>query len=235
VAFPKNIMEIHEIVNMTIGGRRVGMPYCTLCGSAQAYLTDEVSQEVDISDADTYELRTSGLLSRSNKVMYEFHTRSVFDTFTGEAVSGPLREAGVKLEQVTVQTSTWREWKAAYPSTQIVAEDGGIGRTYSEDPLQGRDDNGPIFPIGDVDPRLGVQQSVIGVVLDDGTPVAFVAADARAALDAGNDVAFGDVRIVSDGDGFTAEMLDGDPIAAHQAFWFAWSQFHPDTLLWPAS
>lgn len=125
VAFPKNIMEIHEMVNMTIGGRRVGMPYCTLCGSAQAYLTDEVSQEVDIGDADTYELRTSGLLSRSNKVMHEFHTRSVFDTFTDEAVSGPLREAGLKLEQVTVQTSTWGEWKAAYPSTQIVAEDGG--------------------------------------------------------------------------------------------------------------
>lgn len=111
----------------------------------------------------------------------------------------------------------------------------GIGRRYSEDPLQGSDDNGPIFPIRDVDPRLGVQQSVIGVVLDDGTPVAFVAADARAALDAGNDVAFGDVRIDSDGAGFTAETLDGDPIAAHQAFWFAWSQFHPDTLLWPAS
>ena len=42
---------------------------------------------------ETYELRTSGLLSRSNKVMYEFHTRSVFDTFTGEAVTGSLRAA----------------------------------------------------------------------------------------------------------------------------------------------
>jgi hypothetical protein len=35
-AYPKNIMEVHEMVNDTIGGRRLGIPYCTLCGSAQA-------------------------------------------------------------------------------------------------------------------------------------------------------------------------------------------------------
>ncbi len=26
---------------------------------------------------------------------------------------------------------------------------------------------------------------------------------------------------------------DGDENGAHEAFWFAWSQFHLDTLLWP--
>ena len=29
VAFPKNMMEVHEMVNITIGGRRLGIPYCT--------------------------------------------------------------------------------------------------------------------------------------------------------------------------------------------------------------
>ena len=33
--------------------------------------------------------------------------------------------------------------------------------------------------------------------------------------------------------GFTAHATaDGEPLAAHQAFWFAWSQFHPETDLW---
>ncbi|MDE0238323.1 MAG: DUF3179 domain-containing (seleno)protein, partial [bacterium] len=36
-AYPRHIMEIHEMVNDSLGGRRIGMPYCTLCGSAQAY------------------------------------------------------------------------------------------------------------------------------------------------------------------------------------------------------
>lgn len=223
------------MVNMTIGDRRIGMPYCTLCGSAQAYYTDGVDRAADLGGNDSYELRTSGLLSRSNKVMYEFHTRSVFDTFTGRAVSGPLRELGVELEQLTVQTSTWRDWKAAHPDTRIVAEDGGIGRSYPLDPLQGRDDDGPIFPIGDVDPRLPVQEPVIGVVTADDRPLAFQVAALERALGDGESVAFDGIVINSDGAGFAASTADGEPVAAHQAFWFAWSQFHPDTALWAGS
>ncbi len=100
-AYPKNIMEIHEIVNDEVGGRRLGIPYCTLCGSAQAYFTDAVAEGMAMPV-----LRTSGLLNRSNKVMFDLDTFSVFDTFTGVAVSGPLREAGFELEQTSVVTST---------------------------------------------------------------------------------------------------------------------------------
>ncbi len=232
VALPKNMMEVHEMVNMTVGGRRVGMPYCTLCGSAQAYLTDEVAPGVEIGAAEAYELRTSGLLSRSNKVMYEFHTFSVIDTFTGEALSGPLRRAGVTLEQLSVVTSRWGAWKQAHPESRLLAADGGLGRSYPDDPLGGRDDDGPIFPIGDVDPRLGVQEPVVGVIAADGTPLAFPAAPARAALLRGETVELGGVELQAAGDGFTAVGSDGEDLAAHEAFWFAWSQFHPDTELW---
>ena len=103
-AYPKNIMEVHEMVNDTLGGRRIGMPYCTLCGSAQAFFTDVVP--------DGFEnpvLRTSGLLSRSNKVMYDLVTMSMFDTFLGTALTGPLHEAGFVLEPLTVVTSTWAD------------------------------------------------------------------------------------------------------------------------------
>ncbi len=227
VAFPKNIMQIHEMVNITIGGRRFGIPYCTLCGSAQAFYTDQVPNGVE-----TPVLRTSGLLNRSNKVMYDLTTRSVLDTFTGAAVSGPLLDAGVVLDQNSVSVTTWGEWKQEHPNTTIVAEDGGIGRSYPDDPLRGRDDNGPIFPIGDVDPRLPVQEPVVGVLLDDGTTLAFPADQVRTSLAAGDDVELRDVRIISDGGGLIAEF-DGVEVGTHEAFWFAWSQFHPDTLLWP--
>ncbi len=226
VAFPKNVMQVHEMVNITIGGRRFGIPYCTLCGSAQAFYTDESG------GAEQFVLRTSGLLSRSNKVMYDLQSSSVFDTFTGEAVSGPLREAGVVLEQTSVTVSTWAEWREAHPNTAIVAEDGGIGRAYADDPLQGRDDDGPIFPTGDVDPRLDAQTPVLGVILADGTAIAFDAATAKEALDRGDNVGLRGVSLRLDGSGLAASSGDDD-IAAHEAFWFAWSQFHPDTLLWP--
>ncbi|MCG8478206.1 MAG: DUF3179 domain-containing protein, partial [Spirochaetales bacterium] len=41
-AYPKNIMQVHEMVNDTLGGRRIAMPYCTLCGAAQVYYTDDI-------------------------------------------------------------------------------------------------------------------------------------------------------------------------------------------------
>jgi len=34
-AYPRRIMEIREMVNDTLGGRDLGIPYCTLCGAAQ--------------------------------------------------------------------------------------------------------------------------------------------------------------------------------------------------------
>jgi hypothetical protein len=229
VAFPKNIMEVHEMVNITIGGRRFGIPYCTLCGSAQAFYTDEVPAGLAVPI-----LRTSGLLSRSNKVMYDLVTTSAFDTFTGAAVSGALLEAGIVLDQNSVAVSTWGEWKVAHPETSIVAEDGGVGRRYAEFPLQGRDDNGPIFPIGDVDPRLGMQAPVLGVLFDDGRTVAFeVDALNRSFADSDMEaIGFGGIEVRRDGGGFVT-TIDGKEIGAHQAFWFAWSQFHEDTLLWP--
>ncbi|MDH3517648.1 MAG: DUF3179 domain-containing protein [Acidimicrobiia bacterium] len=223
-AYPRNIMEVHEMVNDELGGRRFGLPYCTLCGSAQLFFTDNLVGEPPV-------LRTSGLLSRSNKVMFDLNTYSAFDTFTGRAVTGPLREAGISLEQGTVVTATWGAWKEAHPETTIVAEDGGIGRFYGLDPLGGRDDQGPIFPIGERDFRLAAQEQVVGVVTDDGVSIAFPAESAAARLEAGGRVELAGVRLLLDGDGLRAEF-GGTAVASHQAFWFAWSQFHPDTLLW---
>ena len=224
IALPKNQMEIHEMVNLTLGGRELGIPYCTLCGSAQAYFVD------DVPGVDRVVLRTSGLLSRSNKLMYDLTTHSAIDTFTGRALTGPLGADGVVLEQVSVVASTWRDWKQAHPDTRIIAQDGGIGRTYDADPLAGRDAFGPIFPIGDVDPRLPVQEKVVGVVTTDGTPIAFPVAATKDAL------ANGEIEY----EGLTVQLeesirvygSDGEELISHEAFWFAWSQFHEGTLVW---
>jgi len=177
-------------------------------------------------------LRTSGLLTRSNKVMYDLATRSVIDTFTGEARSGPLREADVHLEQVTVVSSSWGEWRQDHPDTRIIAQDGGIGREYPDDPLQGRDDDGPIFPVGPVDPRLPVQADVVGAIAADGTPVAFPTDQAVTALRAGDVVSTNGLEAVRDGDGLRVVDEGGTEVVAHQSFWFAWSQFWPTTVVW---
>lgn len=228
LALPKNQMEIHEMINTTLGGRDIGVPYCTLCGSAQAYFTDNVA------GFERVVLRTSGLLARSNKMMYDLTTNSLVDTFTGEATTGPLAEAGVVLDQTTVVAATWGDWKAAHPSTRILAEDGGIDRVYADDPLGGRDDNGPIFPIGVADPRLPVQENVVGVVTSDGTPIAFPVNAVEDVFRAGEEFAFEGMTVRLT-DGIRVFDAEGNELPTHQAFWFAWSQFHPGTLVWRPS
>lgn len=224
-AYPRRIMEVREMVNDTLGGRHLGIPYCTLCGAAQAYFTDQLPEGIERPV-----LRTSGLLIRSNKVMYDLTTYSVLDTFKGNAVTGPLYEKGIQLKQASVVTSTWGAWKKAHPDTTVLLEKYALGR--DPDFRNGRDSNGPIFPVGDVDPRLPVHEDIIGVITASGQPIAFQRAKAVVALSNGQEISFGDVKLVLEGSGIKAVSQDGSDLGSHQAFWFAWSQFHPKTELW---
>ena len=224
-AYPRQIMEVREMVNDTLGGRDLGIPYCTLCGAAQAYFTDDVPEGVERPI-----LRTSGLLIRSNKVMYDLTTYSVFDTFLGHAVTGPLAEKNVQLKQATVVTTDWGRWKEAHPETTVLVEALALGR--DPDFRNGRDANGPIFPVGDVDPRLPVHEDVIGVITASGQPIAFQRSEAFVALTNGAEISYENVTLQLDAGGIRAVDLDGSDLGSHEAFWFAWSQFHPDTVLW---
>ncbi len=224
-AYPRRIMEVREMVNDTLGGRDLGIPYCTLCGAAQAYFTDGLPEGIERPI-----LRTSGLLSRSNKVMYDLNTYSIFDTFLGHAVTGELAEKNVQLKQATVITTDWGTWKREHPQTTVLLERYALGR--DPDFRNGRDANGPIFPVGDVDPRLPVHEDVIGVITASGKPVAFQRSKALVALRRGDTIAVENVRLELDAGGIRAVDVDGSDAGSHQAFWFAWSQFHPGTELW---
>lgn len=224
-AYPRRIMEVREMVNDTLGGRDLGIPYCTLCGSAQAYYTDQLPDGIERPV-----LRTSGLLIRSNKVMYDINTYSVFDTFLGKAVTGPLAEKKLKLKQAAVVTTDWGTWKKAHPQTTVLLESHALGR--NPDFRNGRDAEGPIFPVGDVDPRLSVHEDIIGVITASGKPVAFQRSKVFLELQKGSKIEFENVRLKIDAGGIKAVDADGSDLGSHQAFWFAWSQFHPETVLW---
>jgi len=180
-AYPRRTTEVREMVNDTLGGRHLGIPYCTLCGAAQAYYTDQLPEGIDRPV-----LRTSGLLIRSNKVMYDVNTYSVFDTFLGNAVTGPLAEKNLQLRQASVVTTDWGTWKKAHPETTVLVESLALGRDF--DFRNNRDANGPIFPVGDVDPRLPVHEDIIGVITASGKPVAFQRSKAFVALNKGDEI-----------------------------------------------
>jgi len=227
-AYPRRIMEVRELVNDTLGGRDLGIPYCTLCGSAQAFFTDQLPEGIDRPV-----LRTSGLLSRSNKVMYDLNTHSIFDTFQGRAVTGPLAEKEITLKQTSVITTNWGSWKRAHPDTTVLLEGYALGR--NPDFRNKRDADGPIFPIGEVDPRLPVHEDVIGATTASGVPIAFQRSAAFLALSNGEEIEFENIKLELTAGGIRAIDTNASAdseLGSHQAFWFAWSQFHPETELW---
>jgi len=123
-AYPKRILAWHEMFVDKIGGVDVTGAYCTLCGSMIAY--DSTSKK------GKHNLGTSGFLYRSNKLMYDKETNSLWNTILGEPVIGPLVGKGVKLELLSIVTTTWGEWKKRHPETTVLSLDTGHKRDYSE-------------------------------------------------------------------------------------------------------
>ena len=163
--------------------------------------------------------------------MYDLATYSVFDTFLGHAVTGPLAEINMQLQQAIVITTEWGAWKSAHPETTVLAEALALGS--NPDFRNTRDANGPIFPVGDVDPRLPVHEDIVGIMTASGKPVAFQRSIAVATLQRGQEVTFENIHLELEAGGIKAVGKDGVDLGSHQAFWFAWSQFHPQTALWP--
>ena len=58
-------------------------------------------------DGETTTFGTSGLLYRSNKVMYDRATNTLWHQFTGEPIIGPLADSGIRLPFYPVLLTTW--------------------------------------------------------------------------------------------------------------------------------
>ena len=64
---------------------------------------------------------TSGLLYRSNKIMYDRLTNSLWRQFTGEPVVGPLTDSRIRLSFFPIELTTWGEWVAQHPDTTVLS------------------------------------------------------------------------------------------------------------------
>jgi len=76
-------------------------------------------------DGQVLEFGTSGLLYRSNKLMYDRSTETLWRQFTGEPVVGSLVDSGIKLEVLPVLLTTWGDWLATHPDTTVLDPDTG--------------------------------------------------------------------------------------------------------------
>jgi len=124
-AYPLRIMGWHEMVNDVIGGVPVALAYCTLCGSGILFDT-----RVDGRDKP-FVFGSSGLLYRSNKLMFDRETNSLWNQYSGEPVSGPLVDSGISLNLLPVAITSWESWRKQHPKTTVLSLETGHTRNYS--------------------------------------------------------------------------------------------------------
>ena len=159
-AYPKRILAWHEMFVDTVGGVPIAGVYCTLCGTVIIYHTKHAGV--------AYELGTSGFLYRSNKLMYDKTTQSLWSTMRGEPVIGPLVGKGIQLKRDAVVTTTWGEWRRRHPGTTVLSIETGHKRDYAEGAAYrgyfATDDL--MFPVPEPDDRLKNKAEVLGLLLD---------------------------------------------------------------------
>jgi hypothetical protein len=123
-AYPLRIMGWHEMFNEVIGGVPVALAYCTLCGSGILYETKVKGR------SKPFIFGSSGFLYRSNKLMFDRATLSLWNQFTGKPVTGKLANSGIELQQRPVVIARWDDWRAANPTTKVLALETGYRRDY---------------------------------------------------------------------------------------------------------
>lgn len=123
-AYPLRIMGWHEMFNETIGGVPVALAYCTLCGAGILFETKVEGRK------KPFVFGSSGFLYRSNKLMFDRETKSLWNQFTGEPVVGKLADSGIRLKIRPVTITSWEAWRKEHPGTRVLALDTGYIRDY---------------------------------------------------------------------------------------------------------
>lgn len=231
--YPYQILVWHEIVNDIIDGQHILVTYCPLC--LTGYVFDPLVR------GERVEFGTSGKLWKSNLVMYDRKTDSLWSQILGEAIAGEM--TGAKLEVLPSDQVRYGDWKKKFPQGQILSRDTGADRFYGSNPY------GDYFAVTNLalelakprDTRLPNDALVFGIVINDQAK-AYHLETIKAKLktiEAGGKVidVFRDQTIVLryDKDLDVVRVFkrppDGQeqPINPFSAFWFAWSAAHPDT------
>jgi hypothetical protein len=191
--YPFQILVWHEVVNDVIDGVPVAVTYSPLTQSVAVF---------DRRLGDTVlEFGVSGMLYNNNLLMYDRETKSLWSQILGKGVVGERKDAPLRTYPFSIMT--WADFRAEYPSAEVLSRKTGAIRDYTTDPYAEYHLD-PIdiwFPLSNLDDRLDPKALVYGVI-NNGTPLA--------------------VPVIEDG--FVPEEY-------MYAYWFAWVAMYPDTQI----
>jgi len=156
-AYPLQILMWHEIVNDTVGDKPVVVTYCPLCNSGLVF--ERVVNGVTLG------FGTSGKLYKSDLVMYDRQSHSLWSQMEGQAIVG--ERTGVRLTLVPANTIAFDDWKATYPGGKVLSRETGHQRRYGMNPYESYDEASrrPFHFEGRPDGRWPPKERVVGISL----------------------------------------------------------------------
>lgn len=158
-AYPIQVLTWHEIVNDTVGDTPIAVTYCPLCNAAIVFSRK-------LGDR-TLTLGTSGMLRKSDMVMWDRQTESLWQQLTGEGLVGEL--AGEQLELLPSLMISFGTFRDEYPNGEVLSKDTGHARRYGQNPYAGYDVSAkPFLYHDDIDDRLAAMDRVVAFMHGDG-------------------------------------------------------------------
>ena len=127
-AYPRDILNWHEIVNDELNGEHVCITFCPLTGTGILYDTSSIGGAT---------LGTSGKLYENNLVFYDRISDSLWSQMLGVSLKG--EKIGQQLPIQAITETTWQAWKTLYPDTVILDRASGkyADDTYNTNPYPG--------------------------------------------------------------------------------------------------
>ena len=181
----------------------------------------------------TYTFGVSGLLYRSNVLMYDNQTESLWLQVKRQAVTGPM--TGTKLSLFPSTITTWKKWKTKHPDTTVLSFDTGHSRNYSRDPYESyyRERRGMFRSFFKAGPGEEEKEIVAGVEVGN-VAKAYPVSSLRQRKKMTDTIGGKNITIAYDDttDRISIKTASGEEIEPIVVYWFVWKGIHPDTDLY---
>ncbi len=224
-AYPVAILNWHELVNDILGGVPILVSFCPLCGTGMVF-----DRRVG---GEARRFGVSGLLYRSDLLMYDRQSESLWSQISAEAVTGPL--LGQRLRLLRSRMDEWGRWRRDHPETTVLSRATGHARDYDRSPYDGYAQSRDLmFPVP-IDRRYLPKMPTLGLRISGEGARAYPASELTRAGGSVEERFLGRrVRIAYDPDRQVFDVAAPPDVEVVEGYWFAWAAFHPETSVYTA-